>query len=91
MNRSRERFIDLLTVWQQTKNKKLERSLKDQEKEELTSEDLKSYLPDTENEIDGDMTKPRGDDELQFGSIYFQETCEGKFPIKNKILRMELK
>ena len=91
MARGRERFIEILTSWERSKVKKIERAEKDEQRDKLTAEDLKKSLPDHENEIGGDMIMPRGDDENQFGSIYFQETCHGKFPLRNKILRMELK
>lgn len=91
MNRGRERFIELLGSWERSKTKRIERAEKDKERDLLNAEDLKKYLPDSQNEISGDMTAPRGDDESEYGSIYFQEATDGKFPLKNKIFRMELK
>lgn len=37
MNRSRQKFIEILDTWQKAKDKKEERKLKDQEKDQLVN------------------------------------------------------
>lgn len=49
-------------------------------------------MPDTlQAENEGGVPQPSGDVGNHPTNLYFQETCEGRWPLKNKILRQEVK
>ena len=49
-------------------------------------------MPDaTQAENDGGIPQPSGDVDNHPSNLYFQENCEGRWPLKNKILRQEVK